>query len=32
LTSPRFWSRERLDAPESQAFDGAKRLLNASRK
>jgi hypothetical protein len=30
-TSPRFWSRKRLDAPESRAFDGAKRSLNASR-
>jgi hypothetical protein len=30
-TSPRFWSRERLDAPGSRAFDGAKRSLNACR-
>jgi len=31
-TSPRFWSRERLDAPESRAFDDAKRPFSTCRK
>src|SRR5262245_27388557 len=30
--SSRFWSRERLDTPESGAFDDAKRLSSACRK
>ena len=30
--SPRLWSRERLDTPESGAFDDAKRLSSACRK
>jgi hypothetical protein len=31
-TSPRFWSRERKDTPDSEAFDDAERSFSARRK
>ena len=31
-SSPRFWSRERIDTPESGAFDDVKRSFSTCRK